>query len=94
MRILRAILVFSSTFSIKSLSVTTVTVTAGINFLMAKKQDALKGATKPKYLLLNIYVRKWTKYHIYVRNATRDQSELISLLIEKDFSSSKSELLL
>ena len=48
MRILRALLVLSSTFSIKSLSVTTVTLAAGINFTMVKKQDGPKGTTKPK----------------------------------------------
>ena len=48
MKVLRAILVFSSTFYIKSLSVTTVTTAAGLKTTMAKKQYVPKGATKPK----------------------------------------------
>ena len=48
MRILWAIFVFSSTFSIKSLSVTTVTTAAGLKSIMAEKQHAPRGTTKPK----------------------------------------------
>ena len=51
MRILKAILVFSSTFSIKSLSVTAVTPTrslVGLETAMAKKHGGTTGTTKPK----------------------------------------------
>ena len=51
MRVLRAILVLSSTFSIKSLSVTTVTSIAspvGLKTSMGKKHGSATGTTKPK----------------------------------------------
>ena len=51
MRVLQAILVLSSTFSIKSLSVTTVTTVTspvGLKTTMAKKHGGVTGPTKPK----------------------------------------------
>ena len=51
MKIIQAILVFSSTFSIKSLSVTPVTSTispVGIKTTMARKRGGATGTTKPK----------------------------------------------
>ena len=51
MRIIQAIIALSSTFSIKSLSVTAVTPTrspVGLETTMAKKHGGAAGTTKPK----------------------------------------------